>query len=265
MSDPIDAPSAAILGVVQGLTEFLPVSSSGHVAIGAAYFGLQEGSLALTIVLHLGTLIATLILFRRDVADLLATAARSIREPRTLRDSSDGQTLLAIAIATLITGAIGFGLRDLAEAVSSKLHLVAWGFLVSAVALLLTRGAKGNSDAVSARRAALIGLAQGVAVLPGISRSGMTIAVALMLGIRGPEAFRFSFLASLPAIAGAALYEAVSSSGFGALGLNVWIGGITALLTGYLALVLLRHIVLVGRMWTFALYLVPLALVLMAR
>lgn len=265
LSAPIDAPSAAVLGVVQGLTEFLPVSSSGHVAIGAAYFGLQEGSLALTIVLHLGTLIATLILFRRDVADLLSTAVRSIREPRTLRDSADGQTFVGIAIATLITAAIGFGLRDLAEAISSELHLVAWGFLISAMALLLTRGAKGRSDALSTNQAALVGLAQGIAVLPGISRSGMTIAVALLLGIRGPEAFRFSFLASLPAIAGAALYEAVSSSGFGTLGLNVWIGGLTALVTGYLALVLLRQIVLVGRMWMFALYLVPLALLLMTR
>ena len=165
----------------------------------------------------------------------------------------------------LITGAVGFGLRHLADAVSSNLHLVALGFVVSATALLLTRSAKGSSELLSATQAGLVGLAQGIAVLPGISRSGMTIAVALLLGIRGPEAFRFSFLASLPAIAGAALYEAVSTSGFGTLGLNVWIGGATSLVTGYLALILLRHIVLVGRMWMFALYLVPLALFLMTR
>ena len=265
LSGSIDALSAAVLGVVQGLTEFLPVSSSGHVAIGAAFFGLREDSLALTIVLHLGTLIATLILFRSDVADLLSTAVRSIREPRTLRDTPDGQTVLGIAVATLITGAVGFGLRNLAEAVSTNLQLVAWGFLVSAAALLLTRGAKGSTETLSVSQAALVGLAQGIAVLPGISRSGMTIAIALLLGIRGPEAFRFSFLASLPAITGAALYEAVSSSGFGTLGLSVWIGGLTALVTGYGALILLRHIVLVGRMWMFALYLVPLALFLMFR
>jgi len=104
-----------------------------------------------------------------------------------------------------------------------------------------------------------------VAVLPGISRSGVTIVVAMLLGVQGSAAFRFSFLVSLPAIVGAALLEASGAEGLGSLGPEAWIGGLTALVTGYVALVILRQVVLVGRMWTFAIYLVPLGLFLVTR
>ncbi|MFA9471981.1 MAG: undecaprenyl-diphosphate phosphatase, partial [Deltaproteobacteria bacterium] len=125
--------------------------------------------------------------------------------------------------------------------------------------------ARGTQDEVSWWQAAGIGVAQGVAVLPGISRSGVTIAVAMLLGVQGSPAFRFSFLVSLPAITGAALYEASGAEGLGSLGPEAWVGGLTALVTGYVALVMLRQIILVGRMWTFAIYLVPLGLFLVTR
>ena len=120
-------------------------------------------------------------------------------------------------------------------------------------------------------RVALMWLAEALvlglllAVLPGVSRSGVTIAIAMLLGVRGNASFRFSFLVSLPAIVGAALYESMGAEGFGSLGAAAWVGGATAMMTGYLALVILRHIILVGRMWTFALYLVPLGLFLVSR
>ncbi|MEM7138782.1 MAG: undecaprenyl-diphosphate phosphatase [Myxococcota bacterium] len=265
MSDGIDTITAAALGALQGLTEFLPVSSSGHVAVGAAFAGIRSPSLALTVALHLGTLLATVLLLHRDVGALLRETVESIRNPSRLRETTEGRLIVAIAISTLITAAIGLALRGPAEAFAANLRLVGGGFLVSAAVLVASRYAQGQGDDVTWLMASAVGIAQGIAVLPGISRSGITIATAMLLGLRGPAAFRFSFLISLPAIVGAAILEAGGSDGMSSLGASAWIGGATALVTGYLALVILRRIIVVGRLWMFALYLVPLGLVLLTR
>ncbi|MEM9730998.1 MAG: undecaprenyl-diphosphate phosphatase [Myxococcota bacterium] len=265
MSNGIDAITAAALGALQGLTEFLPVSSSGHVAVGAAFFGVRDHSLAFTVFLHLGTLFATLLLLRREVVSLLRESVACLSNPKRLVETPEGKLIVAIVIATLITGVVGLLLRHAAETFSHNLRLVGVGFLVSAAVLLASRGANGTRDEIVWQVAIVIGLVQGVAVLPGISRSGATIAAAMLLGIRGPAAFRYSFLISLPAILGAAILESLGSGGFGSLGAPAWIGGATALVTGYLALVILRRIILVGRLWMFALYLIPLGLFLVAR
>ncbi len=265
MSEGIDAATAALLGALQGLTEFLPVSSSGHVAIGAHYFGVGEGSLALVVLLHVGTFVATVIAFRYDVLALLREAVAAVREPGRLRKTAEGRTLGGIVIATAITVVIALLLRDSAEAFAEDIELVGFGFLVSAAFLLASGISRGASVELSWWQAVGVGLAQGVAVLPGVSRSGVTIAVAMLLGARGNTAFRFSFLASLPAIAVAALYEASGANGLGSLGLSAWVGGATALVTGLVALAILREIILVGRMWTFAVYLVPLGLFMITR
>ncbi len=265
LSEGIDALTAAALGALQGLTEFLPVSSSGHVAIGAHYFDIRETSLALVILLHLGTLLATVLLFRRDIAALIREAGAAIRKPERFVRTSEGRTLVGILLATLVTATIGLFLRDTAEAFAADLRLVGYGFLISAAFLLASGIARGSSDEVSWPQAIGIGLAQGVAVLPGVSRSGVTIAVAMLLGVQSNAAFRFSFLVSLPAIVGAAVFEASGAAGLGSLGPGAWVGGATALVTGYVSLVILRQIILVGRMWTFAIYLVPLGVFLIAR
>ena len=265
LSDGIDAWTAAILGVLQGLTEFLPVSSSGHVAIGAHFFGIQEGSLGLVVLLHLGTLAATVLLFRDDIRALAAELVASLRQPARLGATQEGRMLVAIAIATLATGAIGFSLRHVAEAFSRDLALVGYGFLVSAACLIGSAFGRGEDGEVSWLQALVVGAAQGIAVLPGVSRSGVTIAIAMLLGVQANVSFRFSFLASLPAIVAAAVYEGLASDGMGSLDPSAWVGGLTAMVTGYLALVILRHVILVGRMWTFALYLIPLGLFLISR
>mgnify|MGYP001811679582 FL=1 len=265
LSEGIDALTAAALGALQGLTEFLPVSSSGHVAIGAQFFDIRENSLALVILLHLGTLAATVFLFRADIANLASEALASLRAPDRLRATAEGRTLVNIAIATVVTAVLGFAMRNTAEAFAEDLRLVGYGFLISAAFLVASATARPDSVEVSLRQAIAIGLAQGIAVLPGISRSGVTIAVAMLLGVQGNAAFRFSFLVSLPAILGAAVLEASGSEGLGSLSLGAWVGGLTAMVTGYLALVILRHIILVGRMWTFAFYLIPLGLFLVTR
>ena len=265
LSEGIDAITAAALGALQGLTEFLPVSSSGHIAMGAAFFGIHESSLAFTVLLHVGTLLATILLLRQEVAVLLTEAVSSIRHPSRLRSTAEGRTVMAIVVATAVTGVLGFALRHAAEEFTENLRLIGLGFLISAAFLLASGVASGARDEASGWMAVAVGLVQGFAVLPGVSRSGLTIATAMLLGLRGSEAFRFSFLISLPAIVGAAIFEAGGSGGLGSLGGVAWIGAATALVTGYVALVILRRIIVVGRMWMFALYLVPLGLLLLTR
>jgi len=265
LSDGIDALTAATLGALQGMTEFLPVSSSGHIAIAAQFFQIRENSLALVILLHLGTLLATILLFRTDLASLTNEAFAAMRDPTRLRATPHGRTLAAIAIATLITAVLGLLLRNLAETFAENLHLVGYGLLVSAAFLMASGVARDTSTEVSPWQAIAVGMAQGVAVLPGVSRSGVTIAVAMLVGVEGNAAFRFSFLLSLPAIAGAALLEASGAEGLGSLGPQAWLGGAVAFVTGCLSLVILRYVVLVGRMWTFAIYLLPLGVFLISH
>ncbi len=260
-----DALTAAVLGAIQGVTEFLPVSSSGHIALGAAMFGLQENSLAFTVLLHLGTLVATIALLREDVGALIVETASSLRHPDRLRSTPEGRTVVAIVIATAITGVLGLTLRSTAAAFAENLRLVGVGFLISAAFLAASGFTRGVRTEVSVWMAAAVGVAQGIAVLPGISRSGVTISTAMLLGLAGPEAFRFSFLISLPAIAAAALLETFGAEGLGSLDASAWVGGLTALAVGYVSLLLLRRIIVVGRMWIFALYLVPLGLFLLTR
>jgi len=265
LSEGIDAITAATLGALQGLTEFLPVSSSGHVAVAAAFFGVRENSLALTILLHLGTLLATILFLRQDLVPLLTEFVYSIRHPSRLRSTAEGRTLTAILVATVITAVLGLALRHTAEEFTENVRLIGLGFLVSAAFLLASGIASGRRTEVPWWMAVGVGLAQGFAVLPGVSRSGVTIATAMLLGARGSEAFRFSFLISIPAIIGAASLEATTSPELSSLGGWAWIGGATALVTGFVALVILRRVIVVGRMWMFALYLVPLGISLLTR
>ncbi|MFT5359057.1 MAG: undecaprenyl-diphosphatase [Polyangiales bacterium] len=256
----LDATSAMALGAVQGLTEFLPVSSSGHVAIGALLFGLEEAGPSLSIVLHLGTLVATLLLFRKDVAGLFVATGRAVAKPSSLRDSEDGRTLARIFIASIPTAVIGLLVKDHVEEWSRFPWIVGACLLVSAVLVITTRRSGVDGDAkkeISLSAALIVGVVQGIAVLPGISRSGATIAAAMMLGMAGASAFRFSFLLSLPAVAGAALLLLLKDNAFASVPPVLWLGGFVALVVGLFSLVLLRRVVNEGRFWAFSLYLVP--------
>ena len=260
----IDVVSAAILGALQGLTEFLPVSSSGHVAIGALLFGLEDPPLTLSVALHAGTLLATVLVFRRDLRCLLADAFAGLRRPKELLASPSGRTLAAVVVATLPTVAIALALRDRVEAWGQRPWIVGLCLLASAAAVLTTRYGHPTRDELSLPQALVVGVAQGLAVLPGLSRSGSTIAAAMLLGMRGPAAFRFSFLLSLPAVAGAVLLEIAHPDALNGLPTALWIGGAFAALVGLGALLALRNVVIQGRLWAFALYLVPVGLGLLA-
>lgn len=248
----------ALLGIVQGLTEFLPVSSSGHIAAFARFLGDPEGSLALIVFLHLGTLLATAIVFRAEISALFERLIEGLRAPASLQESDEGRELLGIIVATAITATLALLFKSQAEALTSNFVGLGLAFLFTAGLLLTTRRLGGAIDIPNLRLAALIGLAQGVAILPGISRSGTTIAVAMLLGMRPEAAFRFSFLLSIPIILLAVAHETVFGDvqGEGFL-IGALIGGVFAFLSGLAALLWLRRLIQRGRFWLFSLYLLP--------
>lgn len=235
---------AIILGLAQGLTEFLPVSSSAHLTILGALAGVrEEDALAFFLILHLGTLAALLAFFARDLWDL---GVRSIRGDREAWRYNG-----LIVLTTLPTAVIGLALKPAVEKAMASPLAAALLLLVTAAFLAATRWfPEGGvaSGAIRPRHAFLVGVAQGMAVFPGISRSGATITACLALGLTREEAFRYSFLVSLPAIGGAALLDAKAMAGMSAMVApgTLVAGAVTSAVLGFAALALLKRTV-VGR------------------
>lgn len=212
-----------LLAVVQGATEFLPVSSSGHLSLAHALLKIDEGGLLLDILLHAGTLVAVLVVYRRSLARLISDSllalkrAPSVGVRESLRLHPGGQLALFVLAATIPTAVIGLALKGWVE--GSLRHPAAVGgmLLLNGFILWSTRrhtveaentstevvSSSPQIEGLSWKTALIIGALQGLAVVPGISRSGTTIAAALWLGVEGAEAARFSFLLSIPAILGA--------------------------------------------------------------
>jgi undecaprenyl-diphosphatase len=255
----VDFVAYALLGLIQGLTEFLPVSSDGHLAIaGLLYGGTADLSLGGVVLLHLGTLVATLIVFREDVGRLLRSTAAGLRAPSAFLATPDGRVVRTVVVASVPTAAIGLGLHDAVEAWAD----VAW---IVGACLLLTAACVGSTRVTEARAtkdepslgigpALVLGIAQGLAVLPGLSRSGTTIACAILLGLRAPAAFRLSFLLALPAVGGAVLLELRHPEVWSAAGMPGIVGAIVALVSGLGAALALRGLVASSRFWWFAPY-----------
>ncbi len=193
-----------ILAVVQGLAEFFPVSSSAHLTILGALGGIkEEDALVFFLVLHFGTLMATVVFFWRDLLDLTLGALRGSRAAWRFAG--------LVALTTAFTGAIGLSLEHLTKRLVTEPAVAGTVLLLTSVYLWCTKYLpKGTKDRehISWLDAALVGIAQGVAVIPGVSRSGSSISAGLARGLDRETAFRYSFLASLPAIAGAFLLEA---------------------------------------------------------
>jgi len=249
-----------VLAVVQGLTEFLPVSSSGHLVLTQALFGnFPADSLAFDLVLHLGTALAAALFYRREVGAVLrgllppyAGAAPATVEARRL--------LLLLVVATVPTGVIGLVFKDGIEGLFSSPGAVAGNLAVTGLVLLAMPALRPGDTPLGRAawwKAALVGVAQGIAVAPGISRSGSTIAAGLALGLRREDAVRFSFLLSLPAIAGASLLELRHGLGPGPgtpEPARYALGFAAAAATGYLAILLVLRWTRAGRLWIFGAY-----------
>jgi undecaprenyl-diphosphatase len=257
--------SAAALGALQGLTEFLPVSSDGHLALAEILFGLETAGLTFNVLLHAGTLAATAIVLRERLWRALREGLGALLKPSRFRETSGGRDALVIVIASLPTALIGLGLRDAVARWTSDPLVIGLGFLATTVVLVLSGLARrGEAEQPSLLGAVAIGIAQGFAVLPGLSRSGSTIATALWLGVRPDRAFELSMLMSLPAVAGALALEAPKALAHGSLDTTAWLGAAAALLVGVAALLLLQRLVKRGRFMWFALWVGPLAVATIA-
>lgn len=263
MSQPLS--ETVVLGVLQGVTEFLPVSSSGHVALAQILFGIEEAGITLNVMLHAGTLIATVAVLRRRVARAVVEGARALPRPARFSETSGGRDALVVILATLPTAIIGFSLRHVVERWSSSPLVVGIGFIITSLVLLSTRYVRTrDAETPTVVAALLIGLAQGCAVLPGISRSGSTIAAALWLGVRPDRAFELSMLMSLPAILGAVILEApklggnLTGVGMAAMGAAVACG------VGVGAMYALRKVVVRGHFALFAIWTIPLGIATLA-
>ena len=197
---------SAILGLIQGLTEFLPVSSSGHLEILNALLGSSEtidSDLTMVILVHVGTALSILYVYRQDILHIL-------KDVFTFQWSPNSKLAIEIIISMIPAMCIGLFFEDQIEAIfSGGIWMVGFCLMFTGLILWITPSLNDQDHKVGWKRAVLIGIAQAVAILPGISRSGMTIAAALMLGVGKKEAARFSFLMVLPVILGKALLDII--------------------------------------------------------
>jgi len=252
--------SAAILGVVQGLTEFLPVSSSGHLVLFQHWLPVSGDPLAFDLALHLGTLIPVIWVYR---ADLMTVVNDATRGEGVYWERPGVRLLLLLVAATIPTAVIGLGLEDVFEQLFHHAKAVGIAFAVTGTVLWFTRSfAKGTvlAHELSWGKSIAIGLAQGIAITPGISRSGSTIAAGLFLGMDREAAARFSFLLSIPAIGGAFVLK-VGDLSMDAVSVGpILIGMFSSAVSGYFALRILIRLVRGGDFSKFAFYLWPLAI-----
>jgi len=249
-------PEAIILGIIQGLTEFLPVSSSGHLVLFQKIFGLKQAELFFDVAVHLGTLVAVIAVFRREVNNIISALIRlsSLAGPKESilqKIESDPQLKMAllIVIGSIPTAILGFLFAGIAEPLFASEMITGLMLMVTGLLLWLTRRTRASvdparSDRLTPKNALIIGMVQGLAIIPGISRSGSTISIGLLLGIDREMAARYSFLLSIPAIIGAGLLSLKDGISQPDLAIRATLlGSFTAALVGYAALKLLLQLV----------------------
>ncbi len=251
-----------VLAVIQGLTEFLPVSSSGHLVLTQHFLGILEGDIFFDIVLHVGTLGSVLVVYRREILRLLRF------------DKPALGYLGSLAVGTLPAVAVGLLAKDAIESLFHSPLFAAGGLLFTSGILLSTRFSRGSGDnlpepweprAIAPLQAVLIGMAQAFAILPGISRSGSTIAASLWLGLARAEAARFSFLLSIPAIGGALVLQLLGGemNGRSDVGMLV-MAAVVSFVVGLLAIRWTALAVVQAHFWKFSFYCVAAGLVAFA-
>ena len=245
----MDLFQSIVLGIVQGLTEFLPISSSAHQRIIPALLGWPDPGAAFTAVTQLGTEAAVLIYFRHDLWRIATKWLAALRDPGR-RDDPDVRMGWFIIVATLPIGVLGFVFRDQIETGARDLVLIGSVLIVFALVLgyadRVSRRDR-DLDGLSVRDGILIGLAQSLALVPGVSRSGATMSAGLLLGLKREAAARFSFLLAIPAVVASGLFELrdVISGDKGGLGtgVNVGVATLVSFLVGYAAIAwLLRYL-----------------------
>ncbi len=260
-----DIISAAIQGVIQGLTEFLPVSSSGHLSVARHFMNVSEGGITLSIVLHLGTLLAVFIMFRKRIWGMIKEFFLSIRDIFTGRFkwsqmNDDRRMMVMVILATLIL--VPFALiKDWFTSVQEDSDIIFEGcaFIFTAIVLILSdacvKGAKTGKD-IKIKDMLVVGFSQVVALFPGVSRSGSTVSAGLFCGLARDTAVAFSFILGIPAILGSAVLEAKDIIGSG-VELDIVplaVGAVVAAAVGLLAIKLVQVIIKHDKFKIFGIY-----------
>ena len=243
-----------LLGVIQGLTEFIPVSSSGHLVFFQSLFGVEEPPLFFDVMLHLGTLLAVVLLFRDDIWKIILATGKTLKGKR--EGWQHTRLFFWIVLGTIPTGLMGILLKDWFESLFSKPKTVGIMILVTGLVLWLTRwaNARGRTlEKMGWMDSVLIGIAQGIAIIPGISRSGATISAGLFRGLDRELSGKFSFLLSVPAILGATLLELRKIGTVENLP-STLIGTGAAFVVGILSLKFLMKMIKMGRISNFSYY-----------
>ncbi|MCL2397855.1 MAG: undecaprenyl-diphosphate phosphatase [Defluviitaleaceae bacterium] len=247
---------AIILGIIQGLTEFLPVSSSGHLALGHMLFGIEDEGLLFYIVTHVATILSVIAVYWKDVWALIKRPFQKM-------------TYLLI-IATIPAAVVGIFFENMVEQALASIGFLVVGFIITGVVLMLSDRIRKNSKKtaeITYLDALLIGAAQAVAIFPGISRSGSTIAAALARGIAREDAAKFAFLMSIPAVLGGLVLQIIHIARGNLLVENISFlslgaGFVAAALTGYLAVNLILTAIKKAKLSYFAYYVFALAVVI---
>lgn len=254
------------LAVLQGLTEFLPVSSSGHLRLLSEVFGTEEPQTLFDILLHVGTLVPIVIIYRREVGRILLSLLRWVRAPGSLSDEPLARVGLLIVVASVPTAAIGLGLGDFTESLSANVVWVGVALILNGGILLVLRRLEIAAEAAPEQTtgrpleelrlsdALVVGCTQGMAIFRGISRSGSTITAGMAMGLSREAAAALSFLLSIPAILGALILKWDSAALAGDAWQAMGIGALVAAFVGWVALSSLLGLLRRGRLHLFAFY-----------
>jgi undecaprenyl-diphosphatase len=257
----LSAAESILLGALQGITEFLPISSSAHLIIVPWFFKIQEGNvnkLVFDVMLHFGTLLAILYVYGKRFGAILIEGLRDMRNGR-VRDN----LLSKIVVATCPAGVLGLLFKDFIESHLRTPYVAVFALLAVSVLMLLSERIYVSSRRISYPVAIAIGFAQALALVPGTSRSGITITVGMLAGLRRTDAVDFSFLLSIPIILGTSLYEA-KHIGWGTGGLDVYLSGVlSAILFGVLSLKFLIGYLKKHSLDVFAYYRIAIAIVIL--
>ncbi len=257
----MNALEAFISGCLQGITEFLPVSSSGHLVILHSLFGVTKPRIDFDVLLHIATIFSVVIFFRKEIKEIFST------------QKAIG---LSIIIGSIPTAFIGLAFKEKFEALFAKPKMVGFMFFITAFVLLAAalkerfsifkNRLKEETTGPSIGKAFLIGISQGVAIVPGISRSGMTISSGILLGVNAKNAIRFSFLLSIPAVLGASLLKSREITMLGSMHFtNSLIGFLSAFFFGIISLKILENMILKGRLHLFVVYCISMGLFAVLR
>jgi undecaprenyl-diphosphatase len=263
----VDALQAIVLGIVQGLTEFLPISSTAHLHIVPAILGWDDPGAAFTAVVQLGTMAAVLLYFRDDLYRIVVGWLRGLRDPE-LRRTHESRMGWYLVLATVPISLVGFALRHRIEDLADELTLIGSTLILFGLVLLAAERVgrrERDLDEVTTGDAVAVGLAQALALVPGVSRSGATISAGLLRGLDRAAAARFSFLLSVPAVVLSGLFELKDIGGDGAASPGATVLAILlAFVTGYASIAFLLRYLATHTTGVFVAYRVVLGAVVIA-